>query len=222
MTPELPAGAAVTAAYWLCSAVAQALAALTALTGLFAVYRLQSMRQEKDDIRSHALFAMRRARDVINSHAGTPGPWPSRIDHEPVPAGGEHGWVEICLDYNREYAPKLAAMKGIGGGIARWAEDMEQFFQATFRRHEAWTNEENACKRWATTLTIADGLVTLGSLAVIPYITRLGRALAPTMSVVLVLAGVALLLTVYACVSILHGGYLWPLRPRRPREEPRP
>lgn len=210
MTPGLLADA-VQAAYWLCSAIAQAFAALTALTGLFAVYRLQSIRQEKDDIGTHMLSALRRARDRINSQAGTQ---VGRIDDEPVPAVGEHGWVEILSTYDSGYAPKLVLMKNIGGDRARWAEGMERFFPDTFKQREDMTSDENECKRWATILTIADGLVTLGSLAVIPSISRLGRAIAPTMSVVLGLASLALLLTLYACISILRGGYAWPLKSR--------
>jgi|GEM_PF-6512977 len=211
----LPVDAMVNAGYWLCSAVAQAFAALTALTALFAVYRLQSLRQEKDEIRTHALSALRRARESINRLKDGFAPWLSRIDDEPIPVGGESGWTEVRLDYDSYYAPGLSLIrKNAGGTEAKRAEEMEQFFATAFRRHAARTNEEKACKGWATILTVVDGLVTLGSLAVIPSMTGLGEALAPTLTAVLVLAGLALLLTLYACVSILHGGYVWPLRSR--------
>jgi hypothetical protein len=209
--PELPADAVVTSAYWFCSAVAQAFAALTALTGLFAVYKMQSIRQEKDDIVTRALFEMRRVRDRINSQDGTQ---VNPIHDELVPAGGEPGWAEIRSAYERDYVPALTSMKRIGGERKTWAEDMERFFDGTFRRHEARTMEENTCRRSAVIFTIADGLVVLISLTLILCIPRLGRATALTMVAVLVLAGVALLLTLYACVYILRGVHTWPSKPR--------
>jgi len=51
--------------YWLCSAVAQSFAALTALTGLFAVYKLQTLRGNKDGVLYRFLVELEKTRARI-------------------------------------------------------------------------------------------------------------------------------------------------------------
>ncbi|MBM3330432.1 hypothetical protein FJY68_01115 [candidate division WOR-3 bacterium] len=197
--------------YWLCSAVAQSFAALTALTGLFAVYKLQTLRGNKEGILYRFLIELEKTRAELNRLAqGVARQWIDSVPDAVVPITGEHGWKQVVKSYRDEYEVRLGEVaRGCGpSNEEQWVSNRREFFSELIRQHDNTTNQQNGCSKWAKAMTLADGIITLFSLVLILGVPYLGSTLPVSLVVLLVLAGFALGLTLFACVKILAIGEL--------------
>lgn len=187
-------------AHWFCGSVAQTFAALTALVGLFAVYKLQQIRADRDRSVGEILGALAAATGIINRHARSEA---DRIDY-PVWVTNRRGRQDLRDSYRKDYRPRLVEPgPGLTGPEHELSTRTVASVDGLFERIAVREYEMARCRWWAILATVANGLTALAGLILL-YLYGLPtfRSAVPV-TLLMALSVGALCITLAACIDII-------------------
>jgi VIT1/CCC1 family predicted Fe2+/Mn2+ transporter len=156
------------AAYWFCSAVAQSFAALTALTGVFAVYRLQLLRQDLREIVATLRDVMEKTHRAINTYVRR-GQEPV---HRPRVWHGEFAQRAIAGICRTEYLPGLQELNKRNKSVE--FTDLEETLDDSLEWFEYTSSRARRANLLAAITIGFDALVTGAALVLVPLVPTLG------------------------------------------------
>ena len=185
-------------ARWILSAVAQSFAALTALTGVFGIYRMQVASSRRADVNRDA----QRAVDNAIRHGFFMG---SEIDKKRVLYRGLRRWVPEVIEIARQFAQQQISRMSTNDGSFHDTNSLPVILETALEADNRLKAILGETRKLVGSSMVIDGAITAASLvAMLPMVGRLTWWHLAVVMIVVASAVFGLAYTVRNCLLILR------------------